>query len=294
MTLRIKAKTAMFTHYTSAGFLLGTVPSAAFAFSLRRLRSDYTGACLRVRRSSDDGELDIGFAGNVLDETALLDFVGTGDGYVSTWYDQSGNGYDVAALTLVEQPQVAAGGEMFTLYGRRTLLFDPTDDKLVHMNAEIDVTNGLLLGVGKADNPNQGRFIFCGQSSTLAHLWQMIIDNSGSLPTTMFSKRVSNGTPAVVSAPGEPLDGVIVAEDESELTLTINDGDAHSASDTVGGTTMGHIVVGGRVGAEYAAFDGRISEVVGWVTSNSGWTNPVVGRTEAARKNALTYYAVGA
>jgi hypothetical protein len=51
--------------------------SAAAAYSLRRLRSDYTGAAIRVRRSSDNAELDIGFTGDGdLDTVALLRHAG--------------------------------------------------------------------------------------------------------------------------------------------------------------------------------------------------------------------------
>ena len=50
-----------------------SVPSAA-AYSLRKLDNNYTGSAIRVRRSSDNAETDIGFtAGGNLDETALLD-----------------------------------------------------------------------------------------------------------------------------------------------------------------------------------------------------------------------------
>ena len=49
-----------------------SVPTAA-AYSLRLLNKDYTGSAIRVRRSSDNAETDIGFtAGGDLDETALL------------------------------------------------------------------------------------------------------------------------------------------------------------------------------------------------------------------------------
>ena len=61
------------------------------AYSLRKLRTGYVGNAIRVRRSSDNVEQDIAFdtSGN-LDTVSLLAFVGSGNGYVSIWYDQSG------------------------------------------------------------------------------------------------------------------------------------------------------------------------------------------------------------
>jgi len=76
----------------SAALLLDTYTGAAAAYSLRKLRTAYAGAAIRVRRSSDNTETDIGF--NLLgelDTTTLIAFVGIGSGYIRTWYDQSGN-----------------------------------------------------------------------------------------------------------------------------------------------------------------------------------------------------------
>lgn len=56
--------------------LLDTYPNAAVAYSLRKLRTAYSGSAIRVRRSSDNAEQDIAFVGNDLDTTSMLDFVG--------------------------------------------------------------------------------------------------------------------------------------------------------------------------------------------------------------------------
>lgn len=73
-------------------YILDTVPGASLALSLRKLRSAYAGYCIRIRRSSDNAELDIGFVNNWVDIATILTFIGTGSGYIVTWYDQSGNG----------------------------------------------------------------------------------------------------------------------------------------------------------------------------------------------------------
>lgn len=52
--------------------LLNKYNNASAAYSLRRLDRNYAGNAVRVRRSYDDAESDIGFNGNELDETALL------------------------------------------------------------------------------------------------------------------------------------------------------------------------------------------------------------------------------
>ena len=83
-------------YFTQNTPLLDTYSGAAAAYSLRLLDSTaYVGSAIRVRRSSDNTEQDIGF--NVfgeLDTVSLLAFAGTGDAFVKTWYDQSGNSND--------------------------------------------------------------------------------------------------------------------------------------------------------------------------------------------------------
>jgi len=59
------------------------------AWSLRKLRSTYTGSAIRVRRASDNAELDIGFVDNYLDTASLNTFLGGNQGRLYTWYDQS-------------------------------------------------------------------------------------------------------------------------------------------------------------------------------------------------------------
>jgi hypothetical protein len=56
--------------------LLDDYPNATVAYSLRKLRTAYTGAAIRVRRSSDNAEQDINFVSGDLDTQSLLDFVG--------------------------------------------------------------------------------------------------------------------------------------------------------------------------------------------------------------------------
>jgi hypothetical protein len=108
---------------------LDTYTGAAGAYSLRKLRSAYTGDAIRVRRSSDNTEQDIGFDANGhLDESALLSFVGAGNGFVRTWYDQSGNGRDAEQTTNANQPRIVNGGVVDKDKGRPTVRFDGTDD----------------------------------------------------------------------------------------------------------------------------------------------------------------------
>jgi len=104
----------------------GLSASASAAFSTRKLRSAYAGMCMNVRRSSDNATQDIGFVNNVLDTASLLTFVGANNGFVTTWYDQSGNGYNVTQATATKQPQIVASGSIVAKNSLPAIDFTPS------------------------------------------------------------------------------------------------------------------------------------------------------------------------
>jgi hypothetical protein len=81
-------------------------------FSFQKLRTAYTGDSITVRRSSDNATQNIGFVSNYLDVASLLSFVGAGDGFITTWYDQSINGYTATQTTPSRQPIIVSGGTL--------------------------------------------------------------------------------------------------------------------------------------------------------------------------------------
>jgi len=95
-------------------YLLDIYGNAAAAYSVRKLRSAYAGSCLRVRRSSDNTEQNIGFVNNFLDTAALSAFVGAGNGFVTKWYDQTGNNRDAIQTSAYNQPRIVNAGVLFT------------------------------------------------------------------------------------------------------------------------------------------------------------------------------------
>lgn len=102
--------------------LLETYSGSAIAYSTRKIRSGYSGPAIRVRRSSDNAEQDIQFtAAGDLDTAALLAFTGTSNGFVTKWYDQSGNRRDIVQATANKQPQISINGIVLTEKGRPTV-----------------------------------------------------------------------------------------------------------------------------------------------------------------------------
>lgn len=109
--------------------LLDAYPNAIAAWSFRKLRDAYAGSAIRVRRSSDDTQQDIGFDANGnLDTASLKTFVGANNAFVVTQYDQSGNGVDATTATTADQPRIMASGVIERQNGRPTAYADVSDD----------------------------------------------------------------------------------------------------------------------------------------------------------------------
>ena len=122
--------------------LLDTYPNAAVAYSLRQLRTAYTGAAIRVRRSSDNAEQDFGFSGNDLDTASLLTFCGAGNGFITTWYDQSGNALNLVRGVATQQPKIVSSGVVEVKNLKSTITFDGTDDLLSYLSPISAINSG--------------------------------------------------------------------------------------------------------------------------------------------------------
>ncbi len=96
--------------FAVTALLLDLYPGAAAAYSLRSLRTAYSGPVVRVRRSSDSTEQDF-TAAQVVDGT-LTAFCGAGDGFVRTWYDQSGNGKNLQEGVAGSQLSIVTSGTL--------------------------------------------------------------------------------------------------------------------------------------------------------------------------------------
>ena len=117
--------------------LLDTYTNSTLGFSMYKIRTAYSGSCIRVRRSSDNTTQEIGFVNNYLDTASLLAFVGAGNGFIHTWYDQS-NGNNLVQLTPGNQPQIVASGSLITRNGIATI--KATSTQYLQLNTNITGT----------------------------------------------------------------------------------------------------------------------------------------------------------
>lgn len=118
--------------------------TAKLAYGLRKLRTAYSGACLRVRRASDNAEQDIGFVSDVIDWASAITFKGGSSLTVVLWYDQSGSNKNFDALADSREPVLDTSLELIN--------FDGSDDLFRAASVDLSGTAAIsVLWAGKYD-----------------------------------------------------------------------------------------------------------------------------------------------
>lgn len=243
--------------------LLDTFPNAAVAYSLRKLRTAYSGDAIRVRRSSDNVEQDFGFVGNDLDTASLLTFVGANNGFVTTWYDQSGNANDAAQATAANQAQIVSSGAMIIDVDTSEITTTWTSDRYnlttgINPNTQYlsvsvvrrQTASGILGGLGVDAS-------FGGSNGQTPLLW---IAN-GTLRSAMFS--------SLIHATITTVDGYIVTSEKnaSNLKTMYLNGSAQATTATQAPSTGNNINMFGKSGGNITV--GQYQEYIYWNSEQS-------------------------
>lgn len=210
------------------GLLLDSIStSAARAYSMRKLRSTYAGSAIRIRRTSDNAEQDIGFDGsNNLDTSAISSFVGVNSAFIRTWYDQSTNGDNLiqtsTASTPALQPRIVNAGTIdtvnslpaaFSAISQLTLMAGASSLSLGEASILIayNFAAPFLTFMGAATGTGSGsEIIFVGNSGSSSFITSGIFGSSifvnGGGNTVVFSGALqqadgNTGSPGTLTAP---------------------------------------------------------------------------------------------
>jgi hypothetical protein len=179
--------------YTGAAPLLldtSGVPTAFAAYGLRQLAAAYAGSAIQVTRASDSTPQDIGFtAGGTLDVGTLATFCAGTTGYISKWYDQSGNGHDLVQATQANMWRIYASGAI-DVAGTKSIpsLFSPDAARGMSCTAFTAYTGTIVSGAAVAKMTNSvttaaPRFLTVwGASNT---------DNSDNVGAELFARNGS-------------------------------------------------------------------------------------------------------
>lgn len=238
--------------------LLDLYPDAAAAYSLRKLRTDYEGSAIRVRRSSDNAEQDINFVDNELDTASLLLFVGANDGFVSVWYDQSGGGNNLIQLVATTQPYIVNGGELVLDGDKPSIYFNGTSElKSLNVESYGSLSRSIFISMNYKDSPSTRGIISLTNSGVVTgSLW--IITPELAVRANTYVWITSDPIPFnnrsllsnIYVSPNNLFEGNNLWLNSSEIVRTSGtDGsiNTNSGSVTVGGNGLGSL----RITANY-------------------------------------------
>jgi len=164
-------------------YLLDDYSGASAAYSLRRLSSTYTGDAIVVRRASDNTTQSIGFVNNELDTASLESFCAGTDGFITTWYDQSGSGNHMTRVTAAFQPQIVSAGTSFGYIQNTTSVFlsSPltltTNSLYTYFGVVQSYGNAIYIPLVDASNNNQGFAAVAQSGSTSTSVSNFIEGN---------------------------------------------------------------------------------------------------------------------
>jgi hypothetical protein len=150
---------SLLTNMTASGIvttLPGDYSGLAAAYSLRRVSSSYSGFAIEVRSGSVSQSIGFDAFGN-LNTGSLLTFAGSGDAFVKTWYDQSGNNRHATQLVDASQPQIVSSGVIVTQNGRPAI--DHTSTTTLELLSDLNLGKvHSLFGAVKFDAYNKELF----------------------------------------------------------------------------------------------------------------------------------------
>jgi hypothetical protein len=274
---------------TPIPLLLNSYTGATSGYSFRKLNTSYLGNAIRVRRSSDNTEQNIGFSGNVIDVSALTTFVGVNNGFIVTWYDQSGNAYNMTNSTATQQPMIVSGGTVLSdAYGYYAS-FDGSNDNLQGVTGS---TNGLFA----AGNISYSTY-FVGLATGLEQNF-ISQGNTGTNNTLGFQTQAGNGHGLHywygndLSTPGNDLRNLNIIAGLTYVaggTRTTSINGFTNTTDTPGAHSQGQAgqpTYMGRAGFTSSFFlNGRFRELVVYNINKSA-------DTTAIKSNMNSYYGI--
>ena len=118
----------------------GDYSGLAAAYSVRRVVSSYSGPAMEVQSGSVSASIGFDSLGN-LDTASLEAFAGSGDAFVKTWYDQSGNGRHASQVTSSRQPKIVSVGSIVLDNNKPALSFTEVGSTSLPINGQIITSN---------------------------------------------------------------------------------------------------------------------------------------------------------
>lgn len=248
--------------------LLDDFGGAFAAYSLRNLSSNTTNV-VRVRRSSDDAEQDF-TADEVIDGTLTTFVGGSNDGFVTTWYDQSGNSNDSTQASASAQPKVVANGGLILENNKPSIDFDGTAQYMDLNNLDSSENVSVFTALKPDTNNDDSQFYNMIETGDKA----ISLGQGGIGTSAVFGSRYYNiNTASNIDTDGAAmlasLNIVLLSNfftSSSSADLFLN-GTAGATTDSARLSTSGSALGGNNFGSNL--FDGKMQEMVVYLSDKS-------------------------
>jgi surface protein len=159
----------------------GSYSDLAAAYSLRKVVPSYAGDAIEIQSGSVSQSIGFDSFGD-LDVASIASFAGSGDAFVKTWFDQSGNNYHATQSVAANQPKIYSGslGSVILENGKPSVQFDGINDflpipnsgnlissqqfSIFTINSSNTISSGLkeIISNWDAGNGNSATSIFLG------------------------------------------------------------------------------------------------------------------------------------
>lgn len=165
-------------------------------YSLRKQLTSYSGSCIRVRRSNDNVEADIGFSSGYLDTVALLAHTGSNSGFITKWYDQSGASHDFSQATAAQQPRIVNSGivDVAVVYSGGQIMSTANSGTVPAFTAvikgTINTSSGVILEQSTAFVTNTGAIVSWASGRTNVFMSQT---TNANLAASLFDNSLAGG-----------------------------------------------------------------------------------------------------
>jgi hypothetical protein len=298
MIIKAHANYRPYAVAVAQNLLLDDYPNSLYAYSLRKLDNDYTGAAIRVRKdTTGQPEQDINFIGNELDTASLKMFLNARSGFVTTWYDQSGNSRNATMTVQANQPRIANLGVIERRQGKVSIFFDGSNDYLLNttIGYTVNLTQHYAVSSRGASVASTQTVYSTGILSGLTNGFGFAYrPNNIATPNTLVQQArnlnttiVTLGSYANTINVSNMIFGVTSATADSTY---FNGGDLQTAAHTRANViTNSALMIGARSdGATNnpgVYLNGTVSEIIRWATINAPNRNEVF-------TNVNSYYSI--
>ena len=270
-------------YFTQNTPLLDTYTGAAAAYSLRKLSSSYSGSAVEVYNGSSYADIGFNVFGE-LDTVALAAHCGSNSGYVSKWYDQSGNTNTAAQTTTANMPKIYDGTTgVVTENGKPAVDFNVT---LNYLEASFNsITAYPLTNVNVTS---------CRVSSSVTIL------NDSTSALVQFGNSYGEGKNRIMTRNGILYRGGPAAvfnqqnlnflywTDSTTRAIAVNGATPVSVAGTTTFPSIDVLAIGATLDATPAGYyDGLIQEVVWWAVDQD-----TAGNRTGIETNVNTFYSI--